>query len=181
MSINIFEGARRISYLIYAATLAFGLFYAYKVEPFVSMTYSISTFGAAPVLTDESCKHDEIARSVFVDLELPQIRICFRANESQHGLRLIPYKMEGNVTRLDFKNSSNVAIYVQETVDEFSVPQKDEQRLKEIYSAAKWKEVLQTFIKLVVFLVGELVLFAAIGWIVRGFLGIPRGQDKRTV
>jgi len=54
--------------------------------------------------------------------------------------------------------------------DEGSKADRDSKRLKD------WKNVA---IGLVIFLLGFWLVVAAIGWIVRGFMGIPRGKDAR--
>ncbi len=61
----------------------------------------------------------------------------------------------------------------------FKIPVEDEKEIRKEFSEKYRKELLEGF----GYLLAGLLLFGgviwAIGWIVRGFLGIPRGMDKR--
>lgn len=86
----------------------------------------------------------------------------------------------GHYLKMDAKSSSEVSKYTVEAEKRFTVSAGDLERLEGLYSRAlfnQWKLALQV-------LAGGLALgwglTTATGWIVRGFLGIPRGQDARS-
>jgi hypothetical protein len=77
------------------------------------------------------------------------------------------------------KYSGEVLKYTREATERFTVGAKDMGGLEDLRSRAlfdQWKLALQVLAGGLVF---GWVLMAATGWIVRGFLGIPRGRDAR--
>jgi hypothetical protein len=74
----------------------------------------------------------------------------------------------------------NVRKYVAATVKSFTVPKED---LKEIQQGV-WNARLQQWkvaaLVLIAVLASGWVVVAAIGWVMRGFLGIPRGKDTQV-
>lgn len=87
----------------------------------------------------------------------------------------------GHYLKLDAKHSSEVSKYTAEAEKRFTVSASDLERLEGLYSRAlfdQWKLALQVLAGGLVF---GWVLMAATGWIVRGFMGIPRGSDSRPV
>jgi len=75
--------------------------------------------------------------------------------------------------------STEVSVYTQRVADGFSLTrQSQETAASQLWQARlrHWKESFQV---LVVGLLLGWALTALIGWIARGFLGIPRGKDHR--
>jgi hypothetical protein len=75
--------------------------------------------------------------------------------------------------------SREVSAYTRKTAEQFTVGATDMESLEELRSRAlfaQWKSALQVLAGGLVF---GWVLITATGWIVRGFLGVPRGKDAR--
>lgn len=86
----------------------------------------------------------------------------------------------GYYLKLNTKYSAEVAKYTAEAKSRFIPSARDLELFEGLYSRAlfeQWKSALEV---LVGGLVLGWVLVAATGWVVRGFLGIPRGQDARS-
>lgn len=85
----------------------------------------------------------------------------------------------GHYLKMDTKYSSEVSKYTGAAEKRFTIGAGDLERLEQLHSRAvfdQWKLALQVLAGGLVF---GWVLMVATGWIVRGFLGIPRGQDAR--
>lgn len=85
----------------------------------------------------------------------------------------------GHYLKLDTKYSSEVYKYTREASGRFTVGASDMEGLEKVRSQAlfdQWKLALQVLFGGLAF---GWVLMVATGWIIRGFLGIPRGQDAR--
>lgn len=88
-------------------------------------------------------------------------------------------KRPAGVWLMNEKNSGEVSKYTRAAAERFSVGASDMEGLEALHSRAlfeQWKLAVQVLAGGLVF---GWVLMAATGWIVRGFLGIPRGQDAR--
>lgn len=85
----------------------------------------------------------------------------------------------GHYLKLDVKYSSEVSEYTRKAADRFTVGASDMEGLEKLCSQAlfdQWKSSLQVLFGGLAF---GWVLMATTGWIIRGFLGLPRGQDAR--
>ncbi len=75
--------------------------------------------------------------------------------------------------------SSEVSAYERKLEERFKIPLSDEEPIAKDISRRYRENMTEGF----GYLVAGLAIFGgvvwAIGWIVRGFLGIPRGMDKR--
>lgn len=88
-------------------------------------------------------------------------------------------KRPARVWLMNEKYSSEVLKYTREAADRFAVGASDMEGLEKVRSQAlfdQWKLALQVLFGGLAF---GWALMAATGWIIRGFLGIPRGQDAR--
>ncbi|TXH24248.1 MAG: hypothetical protein E6Q99_07010 [Elusimicrobia bacterium] len=90
-------------------------------------------------------------------------------------------KRPARVWLMNEKYSSEVSKYTRETAERFSVGASDMEHLEKLRSQAlfdQWKLALQVLFGGLAF---GWMLMVATGWIIRGFLGIPRGKDSRPV
>jgi hypothetical protein len=81
--------------------------------------------------------------------------------------------------RMDGRYSSVVSAYTQRIADGFNLPQPSrDAAASKVWDSRvqQWREVFQVWMLGLLF---GWALTAIIGWIARGFLGIPRGMDKR--
>jgi hypothetical protein len=181
MKFNIFEGARRIALLIGGVAVAGTLFALITYDPYVSVQYSIANPNGAFVRMQESCPSDagrhffstktSMGESVSIDL-------CLLAMGSNNE-RLIPFKVDeqGRIWGAAIY-SSEVSDYERKLEGRFKLPAGDEEALKKEISQG----YRENWLSGLGYLVAGLSIFAgvawAIGWIVRGFLGIPSGMDR---
>jgi hypothetical protein len=186
--VNIFEGARRISYLVAGLAIAGTLIYSAKDDPYIlndySFNYSIAQPRASFIRMDEDCP-TEAAQYQFTKMILSgqeaAINLClltmpFGSNNEQ----LVPYKIDEKGVMLGATpNSHEVSTYKRELEERFALPAEDSKSLKNVISHhywENWKKELKN-------LAFGLVIFAgfvwAVGWILRGFMGIPYGMDKK--
>lgn len=182
MKFNFFEGARRISLLIAAAWVVGWVAYPIFSTPYVSTTYTLFFFDG-PAVPVDSCTGDFHLANESVampDGRKVYVNFCFIAKKASNGEMLIPYADAGNGKELmNRPYSSEVSNYADSFAKKFKVPTEDLDGLEAKYRAARLE--LWTFAAQ--FLFGGLAVgfgfVAAVGWIVRGFFGIPRGKDFR--
>lgn len=184
---NIFEGSRRIA-KITAALWAVGcVLYASINSPTVYVTYEISSYGITPMLT-ENCPTDAAKefpsgwqttdKGTSVSLTL-----CFWAIDGFTGKssRLIPYKIDEKTEKLwgNEKYSPDVVAYTRKVAETFKIPPADFPKIDAQHSSLWWKGFFET---MGVMLAGIVFLFGftwSIGYVARGFMGIPSKSDTR--
>lgn len=98
----------------------------------------------------------------------------------KNNARLIPYKIdEQGMIWGALSYSGEVSEYKRKLEARFKLPTNDEDALKKEIS----QRYHENWMSGLGYLVAGLAIFAglvwAIGWITRGFLGIPHGMDKR--
>jgi hypothetical protein len=183
MKFNIFEGARRIALLIGGIAIAGTLIALVTYDPYVSVQYSIAHPNGAFVRMQESCPSDA-SRHYFTSKtstgESVSVDLCLLAMSFKNNTRLIPYKVdEQGMIWGAASYSSEVSDYERKLEGRFKLPAGDEDALKKEIS----RRYRENWMSGLGYLVAGLAIFAgvvwAIGWITRGFLGIPRGMDKR--
>lgn len=184
MKINIFEGARRISLLIAGVATAGTLIAIYTHEPYVPARYSIANPAAPFVRMEESCPSDA-SKHYFSSKSIAgkeiSVDLCLLAMPfGKSGEQLIPYKVdEKGMIWGAASYSSEVTEYERRLEARFKIPDSDEENItKEI--SRRYRENMSSSLG---YMIVGLAIFGAavwaIGWIVRGFLGIPRGMDRR--
>lgn len=184
MAINVFEGARRI-YLL-AALWAIGVaVYLYNDDLLVRATYVVRQPGAEAIrVADAACgMHDReewINRTTSGGTNV-RATICFTAQSFDGGKMHVPYRTDKarKLVWADESYSSQVREYAERVGNSFSLGKAEETwldgqrwsaRLAQLKSAALWLFGGWLFLWFVT---------ATIGWIVRGFAGIPSGQDYK--
>jgi len=192
VKINAFEGARRIAklfaligvatYAIYLTSQAFG-------DPRITVAYEIRLPAVPPVRVDGACRGQYEEVTVY-GVSIPKNRtvnvdLCFLKREFSEGRYLVPYKVDDTTKKVwgNERNSTEVSEYMARTKASFAVPKQDHEWIEKLYEARRWLTFKEEVSNSTVALGGWLLflwLFSwATGWIVRGFLGIPRGQDRR--
>lgn len=188
MAVNAFEGARRISLVIGALwVLGWGSF-ALFAEPSYWVNYRILWPGAEPVLMTVTECEDEEGRESILDYKTAtgskfNVGLCFVAIKSRDGQKIgIPYKVEPSGDWMaNTRYSPEVSEYQKRAASRFQIPPKtipDVNARKRAAYIDHWKFAAQ-------FLFGGLLagwaFVAVVGWIVRGFMGVPRGADRRPI
>ena len=169
MKINMFEGARRIALLVGSLWALGWVAFAVFTEPDSQVTYVIPRPGEAPVLA-EKCSDDDAVESITRQTpngDSINVRLCFAALKADSGEMLgvpkgfIPYieeRVEGRAFQLSEQGIEAATVKKRAALLE------------------QWKNAMVTLFG---GLAAGWVFVAAMGWIVRGFMGIPRGKDVR--
>lgn len=185
MSFNIFEGARRIALLISGLAVVGTLIGLTAYDPYVSAQYYIAHPNGAFVRWTESCPQggrthyftSETRSGDSVSINLCLLPMSFGDDK----VSLIPYKIDeqGRIWGAA-SYSSEISDYERKLEKRFELAANDEQIFKEEIS----QRYRENWMSGLGYLTAGLAIFAgvvwAIGWIVRGFLGIPSGLDKRA-
>lgn len=184
MKFNIFEGARRIALLIGGIAVAGTLFALTTYDPYISVQYSIAHPNGAFVRMQESCPSDAERHYFSAETNMGErvsVDLCLLAMSfGKENARLIPYRIdEQGMIWGAATYSSEVSDYERKLESRFKFSASDEETLKQEIS----QRYRENWMSGLGYLVAGLAIFAgvvwAIGWIVRGFLGIPRGMDRR--
>ena len=183
---NVFEGARRIALIIAVLSGIAGVIGIFNIEPYVQIHYRIPFF-ESPLIKVEQCESGDASHSA--PHKTPKghdfrIRVCFAPGRANSGKMLIPYAqsaIKGQVY-MDSEYSDEVRQYMSLITEANYRP-----------SAADFIDADNEFIRLSIvdrvkgagWLLLGIVCFwifvCAVGWIVRGFAGIPAGADRKAV
>ncbi|MHB1076399.1 hypothetical protein [Thiobacillus sp.] len=180
MRLNIFEGARRIAMLIGGVWAIGCISYAIFNEPYVVLSYEVSSLGAKPELV-ENCSPDSASEYIaYVPGSDASIDLCFAASRADNGMMLIPYApaADGKVWMAE-EYSTEVRNYTRSVRQSFQLDTVGIKAAGEKRSAARREQWADAAKALFLGLIAGWILVVAIGWIVRGFLGIAHGRDAR--
>lgn len=185
MTFNIFEGARRIALLVASIAIVGTLIALITYDPYVSAQFSIAHPNGAFVRMTESCpagggSHyftSKTSAGESVSINLCLLPMSF----GEDKVSLIPYKIdEQGMLWGAASYSSEVSDYERKLENRFNLPASDEETLKKQIS----EHYRDNWMSGLAYLAVGLAIFAGVvwatGWIVRGFLGIPRGMDRRA-
>lgn len=188
MAINIFEGARRIAILFAGSAAVITVLVAFNQDAYYRATYSLAAPNATFRTSDGNCPSE--GRNIYFDHKTSSgkevsVSVCLEPmtfkNKDKEEAELIPYKTDADdMTWGARPYSSEISTYEIQVKKRFTMATTDEETFfKE--ASKKWRS---KFVETMGYMVIGLGIFAmcvsAIGWIARGFLGIPRGMDKRT-
>jgi hypothetical protein len=186
MKINVFEGARRISLLLQGVWVMGCISLSVFENPYVSLDYETN----GPTMpfvqaASSSCLSPDAEESIYgynlKNGSTVGIDLCFKAMAFPDGQMLVPYKVDEKTGMWwgGGSYSSEVSAYIDHREAQFTLPKEHEDaaiakvrkaRFDKIWSGVKYAAG------------GWLVIFLltwVIGWIVRGFFGIPSGKDHR--
>jgi hypothetical protein len=208
MAINMFEGARRIAMLIAVfIVVGFGIVIVDTRPESVSVTYRIDEIDKPPVRLMK-CGSGTVASTREVTSrsgDLIKVTLCIKQSravkvqfedDSTHTYQNVPGKVtiaeiEARATRessksvkkvQDFSNEFDRFLRVDEESDvwtAFQVPETDQSFLSRSVSIQAAKHFGVYLLGMLASLAGWWAFTWAAGWIVRGFMGIPRGSDSR--
>lgn len=185
VAINIFEGARRIAKLVTALWVIGWIVAAFNTSSSVYVTYQIAIPGEVPIRVESGCdysvdatEHLDLATSKGTNVSLT---LCFKHSVFDDGKKLIPYRIDKDTNRWwgNEEYTTEVSSYTESVASNFKLSKSDEEWI----DAQWWSSLLKELgIGALVAIGGLLFLWAftwVVGWIVRGFKGIPQGQDLR--
>jgi hypothetical protein len=180
---NIFEGARRIAILIFCFIFLGGIIAIYDMRPNVVIKYRILFFGATPLKIDGCDEVFDAKR--YNKYTTPNgrpfsIRTCFKASKADNGRLLIPYAdAPNNMVYMNSEYSDEVRSYTESVADSIAPTSSDFEEADAEYIRQAWVGRLQGLAWLIGGLFAYWMAVRTIGWVVRGFMGIPSGYDYR--
>jgi hypothetical protein len=185
MRVNIFSGARRIALVVAIAATAGASLLAWNVnEPYLSMTYSIDVFGSV-AQPSTGCGADD-GRKYFRALSSAKhdvsIDLCFAPTIVSSGASMIAYrKSKDHEGYLDVDNkwSPGVTAYMDSVARAFELPADAAEKADDEWRQQSNEQIKWTLVTAAVAAFSVWLATKIIGWIVRGFLAIPMGNDFR--
>lgn len=182
MRVNVFEGSRRISAVI-GIGLVVGFFsYAAFNDPQSRVSVVYNGPVAAPVLGTD-CGDDSADKFVYQtppSWQGTELFACFRAYKASDDRRLVPYKGDADMRTwmLDSPYSRGVRDHIEDRLASFPYDSyvAEAQAAKRRARLNQWKSAA---LGLAGFLIGGWLTAFTIGWVVRGFMGIPPRKDVR--
>lgn len=181
---NIFEGSRRIALLVAGLAIIGTLIGLGTYDPYVPVSYLISHPKDSFHRMTESCP-TEAGRHYFTTTSRSgkqvSINLCLLTMVFGDDKRpLVPYKVdEKNMLWGAASYSSEVSNYGRELEARFALPTQDNDWIEKEISTQYWKNWKDGLGYLGIGLAIFAGLVWAIGWIVRGFMGIPHGMDRK--
>lgn len=181
---NFFEGARRIVYVLAFIWIGAALFLVSESDYSPTFHYKIAWPGQGPSKYDGDCfyPNKEEMHTIQKDGDtVAHISLCFLAQAASNGKMLIPYaKADGeNKFWLSPSYSDNVTNYTAQTMNAAV----SAGAFNPDISGIPWRRYLNTAESAAKLVFGGLLaifLFSrVVGWIVRGFMGIPIGKDRK--
>jgi hypothetical protein len=182
MKINIFEGGRRILLVLQLCILMIFVFLAFSYKPYASLNLETTSPNNQFIISNHSCdiSHDKskLITKNYNNIAV-RLNLCFRSEHYEKtGSQLITYfENEYGMWGGD-KNSEQVADYTNRRAQDFVIDEDIVKAYLELIEKDK-KEHIWGLIKAAVVIIAILqALSFFVGWVFRGFLGIPIKQDK---
>jgi hypothetical protein len=104
---------------------------------------------------------------------------CFPAQKAEDGRMLVPYSRDEKYTYLNEKYSADVTTYTKQFARNFEPSAQQEQEAETTYFNAAWQQRGQAAVGTIFSAFVFWLVSKAIGWVMRGFMGIPSGHDKK--
>jgi hypothetical protein len=179
MAINVFEGARRLMAVALVLILIVGMAAVYNSSPYLSRYYLVN-FAGSPTAVDSCPAGSDLEyTSAQVDGNSVSIELCFPGFVTEEGRSVIGYVDSAGQVLGNDRYSPAVDAYVENKKDGFTIPPAHVGHLRELLSAARQKERLLIIGVTLAAMFAFWLACVIFGWIVRGFLGIPSGADRK--
>jgi hypothetical protein len=179
---NVFEGSRRIALLIKVVWAIGAVAVGWTNSPRVSLEFSTSHPDAAFIRSDGCISGTDATRYIsrpIDDGKIAYVELCFKAMKADSGELVVPYRSEGGRWWGNARYTPDVTAYTDARAKAFSLSEADREAAQEEWSSQRTENIRNG----VLFAVGGWIVLSLlqmlVGWIVRGFLGIPYGRDRR--
>lgn len=186
MKINVFEGFRRVSWLLQIVVVVVTVAIQSMNEPYIPIKLATRGPGLPFYKISNGCS--ATSRDLYVGSKRTQfdvsvsLNLCFESRKSNDGTELVPYKVDESDRSKVWMNipySNEVETYANARAAEFEMPKAYEAEIKKEYRSAKWRHAKDGLLYVSIGW-GVIWVFTTVaGWIARGFLGIPAGKDFR--
>lgn len=188
MKVNVFEGARRIIFLIQAAIVLIGGYFVYEDasnDYYRSIIFVSEHPNQSFYLTKTECGYDDLEERKTVKMsngDEVNIDLCFRSVLFDSGDKLVPYKIDKKgMTWGASKYSPVVEDYASKRKNEFKLKASEEKLIESELTRQFWKELKDGGQSIVIACIAVWIVSGVLGWVIRGFLGIPSGRDSRLI
>lgn len=186
MRLNIFEGARRLNVLVMGVWVIGCVVVAYNDSPYLTQNYSVTRPNQPARLAndEDACQGGDRGESGYKETTSGRrvyVSICFRAAGPAGGERLVPFRIDkpDNAIWGAANTSPEVIQYARRYMSDFQIPKADEPAIEKEWRSRRWELAQERGLALVGGVAFFWIAAWVIGWIVRGFLGIPRGMDAK--
>jgi hypothetical protein len=189
--LNLFEGGRRITRVLQASVIILCAAVAFFWRPYPHLTVETARPGAAWFIAADDCHIGIDGTEWLDDYDLGNgvrgtVLLCFRAMTGSGGRKFVPVRQTGSGSwHGSHPFSPDVADYTRARGARFVPRPEMRETLREEFNRQWWKDHgLLWGVSLVVAVVLCALLAVeswAVGWVVRGFAGIPSGHDHRPV
>lgn len=185
MKFNVFEGARRIVLLLQGIFVLAALGIGFFDDPYVRLVYE-TRYPNEPfsLAKNRECNYsndasEEIERKTENGNEI-NITLCYRGSPFSGGDILIPFRLEddGKVWG-NGKYSTEVSEYTKKRTASFVLPPDAHDEYRKAWWEKKFENAWDGIKTAAIGYICILIFSFSVGWIVRGFLGIPQGRDHR--
>ena len=182
--LNLFEGSRRISLLLKIVWVLGVVAVAYSQTPYVSLHFTTTHPAATLTMSDYDCQVGvdamEFVTRTLDDGRSVSAQLCFQSPVFQSNQqRLVPYKVESDQIWGNDRYSNDVTNYTDARANEFRLTPPDQEVAAQRLDAQRSENVRNAILFIIGGWIVLSILQALIGWIVRGFMGSPRGHDHR--
>jgi hypothetical protein len=184
MSFNIFEGARRLALLAGGVATLITVVTWYNSETFFTASYAVSQPGLPYYRIEaDTCPNEGSHQNIKTTTNKGNpvwIYLCLMPMTFKDGVQRIPYKVDATgMVWGAARYSTEVEEYRKTLEKTFKIPEEHQVEISESASKARRKESTDIFGALGLGLAMFAVFVFLVGWIVRGFMGIPSGMDRR--
>jgi hypothetical protein len=182
----VFEGCRRIARLLQCIWIIGCLVVFWNQRPFARLVYETEGPDRSFVRQNTTwCSEGDEAQLIenyrFESDRTVEILLCFKAQPFPVDRMLIPYKIDRvkNLWWGGYSWEDDVRTYMNGRVKRFTLEPESQGTATVLWRKERWNQ----FCLAVAYAIGGFIFVsvaaALIGWIVRGFLGIPLGHDSR--
>lgn len=186
---NIFEGSRRILKVVCGATvIGFGIAALY-INPSSTIYFRVDSPTSIPVRISAGCPSGSASEffSTWTDKNSRAwVTLCFppstfKDSKTGKDVLLVPYEYDPKTqtTWGGAQYSSEVSSYTSKVRNAFILPPEDQKWIDTQFWHNVLREIGTGFIGMCLMLASILGLSWVIGWVVRGFMGIPKGKDSK--
>jgi hypothetical protein len=205
MKINIFEGARRLTKLIAVIWVLGMSFYVFTHESYIPAYFRVDSPDSVPIRMSEQERCNESDAEEYLSQYTSKgskisITLCFKSIVFDNGRKLIPLsemsyiewdkRTNGGQKPLTAedkklvwgyeKHSTEVSKHTEKVAASFKFSKADEEWADSVAWSERWRNTKFGASVTIGGLAFLWIFSWCVGWIVRGFAGIPTGQDFKS-
>lgn len=160
---------------------------AFTSSPYIHAYFRVDSPVSTPIRMEEGkeCDTDDAKEYLYSQYTRKGTNVswtlCFKSMTFNNGKTLIPYRVDEatHMTWGDENYSTNVSDYIKRVASNFKLSNADEEWVDSKVWPARWKNIKESALAIIGGLAFLWVFSWGVGWIVRGFAGIPAGHDRK--